>query len=48
MKILNKRADLYRNRVIIPIEFIKKHGRYFIMEVYDNKLIIKPQVNKEK
>ena len=41
--ILSKMADSEKNRVIIPKEFIKKHGRYFQMEVYNDFIKIIPK-----
>lgn len=37
-----KIADKTKNRVIIPKMFIDKYGYKFIMEVYDDKIVIKP------
>lgn len=41
--ILDKMADLEKNRIIIPKNFINKYGRYFKMEVYDNYIKIIPK-----
>ena len=41
--ILFKMADSEKNRVIIPKHFIKEHGRYFQMEVYDDFIKIIPK-----
>ena len=40
--IMPKRAEVEKNRIIIPKSFIDKHGRYFSMEVYKDKIILKP------
>lgn len=40
--IYEKSAEPVTHKMIIPKKFIEKHGLHFIMEVYDNKLIIKP------
>lgn len=40
--IYQKNADISRNRVIIPQTFINKYGRKFYMEVYEDKIILKP------
>ena len=45
--VYQKNADKVLNRVIIPKPFIDKHGRNFFMEVYEDKIILKP-VRKEK
>lgn len=45
--IFHKRADNFRNRVIIPKTFIDKHGKNFYMEVYENKIILKPVERSE-
>lgn len=45
--ILTKRAEIQKNRIIIPKRFIDKHGRYYYMEVYKDKIILKPQLQKE-
>lgn len=42
-----KNADKTMNRVIIPKFFIDKYGRSFYMEVYKDKIIIKPLENKK-
>ena len=46
--IYQKNADPIRNRIIIPQAFINKYGRQFYMEVYKDKLILKPLKNKEE
>ena len=40
--IYQKNADKVFNRVIIPKFFIDKYGRQFYMEVYEDKIILKP------
>lgn len=40
--IFQKNADKEMNRVIIPKSFINKFGRQFSMEVYEDKIILKP------
>ena len=40
--IFQKNADVEKNRVIIPKAFVKKNGRNFSMEVYEDKIILKP------
>lgn len=47
IKTLLKRADIERNRIIIPKTFIDEHGRLFYMEVYNDKIIIKPRKEVE-
>ena len=40
--IFQKNADKKMNRVIIPKIFIENHGNQFYMEVYKDKIILKP------
>ena len=40
--IYQKNADKKMNRVIIPKAFIDKHGSKFYMEVYEDKIVLKP------
>ena len=40
--IYQKNADVEKNRVIIPKAFITKYGRQFYMEVYEDKIVLKP------
>jgi len=42
-----KNADKVLNRIIIPKFFIDKYGRSFYMEVYKDKIVIKPLENKK-
>lgn len=44
--VLKKRADIDKNRVILPKEFIDKHGRDFSLEMYKNKIVIVPYKEK--
>ena len=40
--IYQKNADIEKNRVIIPKAFIDKYGRQFYMEIYEDKIVLKP------
>lgn len=40
--IYQKNADPIRNRVIIPQAFIDKYGSSFSMEIYKDKIILRP------
>lgn len=40
--IFQKNADKELNRVIIPKFFIEKHGRQYYMEIFDDKIVLKP------
>lgn len=40
--IYKKNADKIMNRVIIPKFFIDKYGREFFMEIYNDKIVLKP------
>lgn len=40
--IFQKNADKTLNRVMIPKFFIDKYGRRFYMEVYEDKIVLKP------
>lgn len=40
--IYQKTADPQRNRIIIPKPFIDKYGKDFSMEIYVDKIILKP------
>ena len=44
--VYQKNADKVKNRVIIPKIFIEKWGRKFYMEMYVDKIILKP-IRKE-
>lgn len=37
-----KKVDKAVNKMIIPKSFIKKHGREFYMEVYEDKIVLIP------
>ena len=41
-----KKADKEKNRVIIPKTFIEKWGDKFYMDVYSDKIVLKP-IGKE-
>ena len=43
----HKKADDSLNRVVIPKPVINKMGKYFYMEVYEDKIILKP-IKKEE
>ena len=45
--IYQKNADKVMNRVMIPKKFIDKWGREFYMEVFNDKIILRP-VRKDK
>lgn len=40
--ILFKKAERTMNKVILPKAFIKKNGNEFYMEVYNDKIVLKP------
>lgn len=40
--VYQKNADKTRNKIIIPQGFINKHGNQFYMEIYEDKIILKP------
>lgn len=40
--IFQKNADKVMNRVIIPKFFVERYGREYYMEIYDDKIILKP------
>ena len=45
--IFQKNADKEMNRVIIPKFFIDKFGRQFYMEIFEDKIVLKPiNINK--
>lgn len=46
--IYQKNADKELNRIIIPKFFIDKFGRNFYMEIYENKIVLKPMQKKGK
>ncbi len=41
-----KNADKEKNRVIIPKVFIEKWGRQFYMDIYSDKIVLRP-IGKE-
>ena len=45
--IYQKNADKVLNRILIPKKFIDKWGSQFYMEVYEDKLVIKPVKRKD-
>lgn len=46
--IYQKNADKEMNRVIIPKFFIDKFGRQFYMEIFEDKIVLKPiNINKK-
>jgi len=40
--IYQKNADKTLNKVVIPKAFVEKHGYEFSMEVYKDKIILRP------
>lgn len=46
--VYQKNADKRFNRVILPKSFIEKNGSEFIMEVYEDKIILIPVKQKKK
>lgn len=40
--IFQKKAEANTSRIIIPKFFIKEHGFYYRMEVYEDKIILIP------
>lgn len=42
-----KKADTY-NKIFIPTNVIKKFGREFYMEIYEDKIILIPVKKEEK
>ena len=45
--IFQKNAETTTNKMIIPKAFIKKFGRSFYMEIYEDKIVLIP-IKKEK
>ena len=41
-----KHAETSKNRIIIPISFIKKVGREFVMEIHNDYLVLKAKNDK--
>lgn len=46
-EILQKKAEVSKQRIIIPLWFIKKNGYYYKMEVYDDKIILIPDKERK-
>ena len=44
--ILQKKVEKVSSRLVMPKAFVKKHGVYYYMEVYEDKIILKP-IKKE-
>lgn len=40
--IFEKNADKTLHKIIIPQFFIEKHGYQYYMEIYEDKIILKP------
>lgn len=40
--IFQKNVDKSLNKMIIPKFFIERHGREFYMEIYEDKIVLKP------
>lgn len=40
--IFQKTVDKTLNKMIIPKFFVKQHGRDFYMEIYEDKIVLKP------
>ena len=45
--IYQKNADKIMNRVMLPKAFVEKHGSKFYMEIYEDKIILRP-IKEEK
>ena len=45
--IYHKKADECLNRVVIPKPVINKFGKYYYMEVYEDRIILRP-IKKEE
>lgn len=45
---IKKNADKKRNRIIIPKFFIDKNGYSYYMEIYEDKIILKPAKKEGK
>ena len=43
-----KTVDKEKNRIILPRWFIKKHSKYFILEVYEDYMILRPILKDNK
>lgn len=40
--IYQKNVDKTLNKMVIPKFFVEKHGRSFYMEIYEDKIVLKP------
>lgn len=40
--IYQKNAERTQNKIVIPRAFINKHGNQFYMEIYEDKIVLKP------
>ena len=40
--ILKKKVEKIASRIILPKEFVEKNGNEFYLEVYKDKIILKP------
>lgn len=47
IEILRKKAEATRNKIVIPKTFVDKHGYNYSMEIYKDKIILKP-IKEEK
>ena len=45
--VYHKKADDSLNRIVIPKPVINKMGKYFYMEVFNDKIVLKP-IKKEE
>lgn len=46
--IYQKNADKTSNKILLPKFVIDKMGRNYLMEIYEDKIVLKPFDNKEK
>ena len=47
-EILQKKADVSKQRIILPLWFVNKHGYYYTMKVYEDKIILIPDKKKNR
>ena len=47
-EILQKKADVSKQRIILPLWFVNKNGYYYTMKVYEDKIILIPDKKKNK
>lgn len=40
--IFQKNVDKTLNKMVIPKFFVEKHGRQYYMEIYEDKIVLKP------